>query len=276
MITSSLEVITPEKAKGYLEMNTKNYRFLNRAKVAQYAEDMRSGNWSVNGETIVFGADGVLKDGQHRLAAIVESDKPGMFLVVRGVDNDVNLFDMGSNRSLKQIAKADGRIVEAGVIAAANILYGGFHNSGSKGVVKKYIYDHLDELSKAADIAQRGRSNSMGRRVSCCLSVYCLRRLEMVNDSIMSDFFWVFNNQNIQPEQKRNPSPALVAAKQFSAMSVGASGKMKKFQMAIVLQALNDFRNNRTRMKAYIENDKIVEDLITKIRNMDGIQTTVF
>lgn len=276
MITSSLEIITPEKAKAYLEMNTNNYRSLSKDRVRQYADDIRLGKWALNGESIVFSADGVLKDGQHRLAAIVEANKAIMVLVVRGVENDVNLYDVGAGRTLNQIVRAEGNYVDSSIIAAANILQAGFFRSASKGIVKEYIYKHMDDLETAHKIATAGVSHAAGRKVSCCLSVYGLRKFGLVSDDVLSEFFWVFNHQNIHPEQKRNPSPALVAIRQFSNMSVGASGRMKKFQMAIILQALRDYQKNKNRTIAYYENDKIVEDMVTRIRKEDGIQSSVF
>lgn len=40
MVTAQVEMITPEKAKEYLERNTANYRELSMAKVLPMAEDM--------------------------------------------------------------------------------------------------------------------------------------------------------------------------------------------------------------------------------------------
>lgn len=272
MITSSFEIITPEKAAEYLKMNTNNYRRLNKNKVATYAEDIRNGNWKTNGESISFDQDGILKNGQHRLAAIVEANKPIMTLVVRGVENDVGIYDSGMTRTVSQIARAEGIIVSSNIIAAANILFGGFHKSGGKATVKQYVYDHLDELRKANNIAQFGCNHALGRKASICLSVYCIRRFEMINDEILYDFFWVFNNQNIKPDQKRNPSPALVAARAFLQMTCGASGDAKKKQMSIILQALSDYKKNANRIKAYsTEKDETPIILLNKIRKMDGI-----
>lgn len=65
-------MITPELAKEYLKLNKKN-RAMNKNLVNTYVHDMVTQNWIVNGETIKFDLNGDLIDGQHRLAAIIQS-----------------------------------------------------------------------------------------------------------------------------------------------------------------------------------------------------------
>jgi hypothetical protein len=69
------------------------------AKIKKYAADMTEG-WGLTGDTIKFGNDGLLKDGQNRLAASVRANKPFLSHVVFGIDR--NLFsrmDIGKNRT---------------------------------------------------------------------------------------------------------------------------------------------------------------------------------
>lgn len=68
--------ITPEMAAKWLEETNLQNRRLNEAKVKRFAEDIRSGNWSLTHQGIAFDTNGVLIDGQHRLWAIVEADVP--------------------------------------------------------------------------------------------------------------------------------------------------------------------------------------------------------
>lgn len=71
MITK-IQEITPALAESLMKKNTSN-RKLNRKTVDMYASDMRSGKWRLTHQGIAFGCDGRLIDGQHRLAAIIES-----------------------------------------------------------------------------------------------------------------------------------------------------------------------------------------------------------
>lgn len=94
----ALETITPEVAKTYLAMNIAN-RNLNRATVARYRRDMLNGRWRVTGDPIRFDTNGKLFDGQHRLAACIEAQKPFTTLVVRQLEPEtVNVIDSGRGR----------------------------------------------------------------------------------------------------------------------------------------------------------------------------------
>lgn len=99
----SIEKIDPDTARAMLEANTHN-RNLRSAYVRQIAEDMTAGNWRVNGETIKLAADGTLLDGQHRLAAIVESGCTIEMVIVRGLEHaDQETMDTGTKRTLGDV-----------------------------------------------------------------------------------------------------------------------------------------------------------------------------
>jgi hypothetical protein len=95
----SIETITPELAREWLALNSHN-RPIRRLAVETMARDITAGAWSENGETIKFnGAD--LIDGQHRLLAVIEADKPIKSVVIRDADEEAQLTtDRGSRRTL--------------------------------------------------------------------------------------------------------------------------------------------------------------------------------
>jgi len=82
----SVETITAKQAEKYLQFNTNN-RSLRKSLVNQYAKDMAAGNWKLTHQGVAFNCDGTLLDGQHRLAAIVQSGITVQMLVARGVDS---------------------------------------------------------------------------------------------------------------------------------------------------------------------------------------------
>lgn len=64
--------ISPIMAQGMLESNYEGNRKVNKRHVEEYAEMMRQGTFNtMNGDTLKFGPDGTLYDGQHRLMAQV-------------------------------------------------------------------------------------------------------------------------------------------------------------------------------------------------------------
>ncbi len=86
-IQTTIEIITPKKAKQILELNTHNRR-PSPAHIAALATDMINGDWKTNGDAIRFNSSYLL-DGQHRLHAVIKSDVPIETLVVRGLSEDV-------------------------------------------------------------------------------------------------------------------------------------------------------------------------------------------
>ena len=76
--------ITPDLAREWTGLNTRN-RPVRYTKVAQYARDMRAGNWMLNGETVKIAADGTILDGQHRLYACIQAEMAFETVVIRGL-----------------------------------------------------------------------------------------------------------------------------------------------------------------------------------------------
>lgn len=82
-----IEDITPSKAEKYLDRNTHN-RTLRMPKAEALAEAIKRGEWEFNGDAIRFDVNGTLLDGQHRLWAIVLSEKTCRSVVVENLDPD--------------------------------------------------------------------------------------------------------------------------------------------------------------------------------------------
>jgi hypothetical protein len=95
--------VTPELAKEWLDKNHHN-RPLSQTVINNYAEDMKEGLWSFTGDTIKFSKDGMLLDGQHRLAAVVKSKKAQRFLIVRNLKESVFVdLDIGRKRTMSNV-----------------------------------------------------------------------------------------------------------------------------------------------------------------------------
>lgn len=124
-LSVTVELIGPDLARRYLAFNTKN-RPLSPTRVASYKKDMQSGFWPLTHQGICFGEDGRLIDGQHRLAAVVESGVAAKFLVTRGAKNDTfSVVDKGYIRRSGQIFSMMG-IKSPNVVAAAMNLLGSY------------------------------------------------------------------------------------------------------------------------------------------------------
>lgn len=97
--TAEYTEVTPDLAAEWLDTTRRN-RKLNSARVQRYAAMMKRGDWMVSNDAITFDEFGNLSNGQHRLAAIVQSGISPTLLVVRGAPNRSQLvMDMGYKRT---------------------------------------------------------------------------------------------------------------------------------------------------------------------------------
>ncbi|ALN93834.1 hypothetical protein [Lysobacter gummosus] len=112
--------VTPEIAGHWLRRNDSN-RPIRKKAIAQYVNDLKSGNWQQNGETVKFGRTGRLLDGQHRIAAIAASGIAQSMLVVTGVaDEAFDTIDTGRRRTSADVLIIEGTgTFEARIAAAA-------------------------------------------------------------------------------------------------------------------------------------------------------------
>jgi hypothetical protein len=133
----SIERIGPDEAREYLQRNTKN-RKLNERHFKRLSDVMVAGDWWMNGETIIVGADGTLLNGQHRLTAIVAAGVAVDVLVVRGIDEEAfRTLDGGRTRTTGEVLGIDGEKNANNVAAAVQALVS-FVDTG--GVVEGTTY----------------------------------------------------------------------------------------------------------------------------------------
>lgn len=119
--TSAIVSVGPTEAARWLTRNPRN-RNLRRSQVTTYARDMSEGRWVYAGESIKFDHNGTLLDGQHRLAAIIESGVTVPMLVVRGLDPDTqNVMDSGIRRQAYDALTLAGHKHSSTLAAAARL-----------------------------------------------------------------------------------------------------------------------------------------------------------
>ncbi len=91
-----------------LEANTSN-RPLSRSVVRSFAEAMLRGEWLVTHQGIAFDTAGVLVDGQHRLAAVIEADLPVEMTVFTEVEpGTFDVLDTGKKRNAADVLAIEG------------------------------------------------------------------------------------------------------------------------------------------------------------------------
>jgi hypothetical protein len=91
--------ITPDLAEHILLNMADGNRKRRATSVKKYADDMAGGRWRLTGDTIKFGKSGLLRDGQHRLAACVRAGVSFETFVLFGIDDDAFVvMDTGAVR----------------------------------------------------------------------------------------------------------------------------------------------------------------------------------
>ena len=103
-----MTTITPPMASIMLRNNTEN-RKLDSRHVQFLADQILSGKWQNNGQTIVIADDGTLMDGQHRLSAIIKANRPTQLGLCTGAPKSaMSTIDNGKLRSTTDILTMNG------------------------------------------------------------------------------------------------------------------------------------------------------------------------
>lgn len=109
---SKIETVTPSIAKNWLTRNTGN-RAVRPSHVNSLAAAIKAGDFQLTHQGIAFDEDGVLLDGQHRLHAVIEADKPAQFLIIRGAQRETFAYlDIGAKRNTADQLKIDRKTAE--------------------------------------------------------------------------------------------------------------------------------------------------------------------
>lgn len=105
---SKVQKINPSRAAVMLEANTSN-RPLSRSTVRGFADAMRRGEWLVTHQGVAFDTAGVLVDGQHRLAAVIEADVSVEMTVFTEVPaGTFDVLDTGKKRNAADVLAIEG------------------------------------------------------------------------------------------------------------------------------------------------------------------------
>ena len=115
---AKIVTVTPDMARKMLEHNDGN-RPKKKPVVARYAAVMLAGNWSLSPDGLIFGRDGRLLQGQHRLSAVIVADVPIDFVVWTNVDDNVfRVLDRGVIRTASDALGIDRKLSEVGGLIA--------------------------------------------------------------------------------------------------------------------------------------------------------------
>lgn len=152
-------LLTPDMAVKLLAQNPNN-RNISKDRVTRYANDIINDRWVEDtGELIKIDVDGNVTDGQHRLSAIVKSNKSIYVHIATGVSKDVfQVIDSGKSRSASDVLKIAG-VSNTKKVSAFIQLYNQYKNTSYRydtanidtGMTSKMILKYYRENYKRVD-----------------------------------------------------------------------------------------------------------------------------
>ncbi|GAA1600726.1 hypothetical protein GCM10009764_25800 [Nocardia ninae] len=197
-VLPELVMVDADLAVRWLARNHKN-RPIRAARVEQYFDDMVGGRWRFNGDTIKFGVDGQLLDGQHRLKALERTKGSGLvlpMLVVRGLPAESQItMDQGAKRTPgDQLALSGLSRRNTTLVAAALRVYivwmedGLFGDRVRTAVSATRVVEFADAypeiVGSAEDLAAVALRIKCRPAVACALAV----RLNEIDPAAASEF----------------------------------------------------------------------------------------
>ena len=187
----SIKKISPLDAKRILENNKLN-RKLNQRWVAFYYRQMVNGDWLSTGDSIKFSSKGELRDGQHRLHALVKYGKPLDFVVVENVSDEAfNVIDTGKSRSAGDALAIHGLTNPLRLAAAARyiLLFKAGYYSSDSGAGKKADASNLRVIEFV-----KANQQELSEIVSYCHGVY--QKFRFMPESLLSASYWLFSQKS--------------------------------------------------------------------------------
>lgn len=270
-ISAKVEHITPEIARTYLTHNTDNPRKLDLKTVEKYASDIKSNLWEVNGEGIVFNKAGELVNGQHRLYAILNANVAADVLVVRGVDDNVRIYDSGKTRSARDALKISGIELPIQATSAARLLVSKFQPIGRNAEIA-YISQHEADLRRAYVATCLGGPAKASNKAACVLGSYLMLRTKRAQKHDVESFYNVFNakRKTALENEEQDVSSALVARTMFDENIK----RLQKAQLEIIVCAMSDYVAGKHRELPYEINksSQLWNELMTEVRKEDGLE----
>lgn len=131
-------VMTPELATTLMAKNTRN-RILTPHLVTAIAAAMHEGRFLPEAAgPVVLGEDGSLHDGQHRLAATIESGANWPCILIEDASDSARMFyDTGKKRTFADLLRVEGVTDGTNVAAALRLLW--FYEHGLMGTRTQWL-----------------------------------------------------------------------------------------------------------------------------------------
>ncbi len=249
-IQTEMVKVDSETAQSWLDTCNTHNRKIREAHVLTMARDMNKGRWSFNGAPIVFGTDGTLLDGQHRLAAVVKSKSAIPFLILRGVSEDAqHTMDTGARRTAADAWELAGRDNNARrITAVARFALIVDDKVDNEKVSTAEIFDFVDQNPLIVQAVDRAGANFKSSGMTPRVYDYCLWRLSEVDQEAALEFFRSLHSLTDLPEG----SPITALHRRLMAGNYTSRRQLDaEATVSLVFRAWNAWREGRPVTKLY-------------------------
>lgn len=204
---SEVTTITPEDATRWLQANCKN-RPVRKRHVEFLANEIKNGNWQVNGQPIIIADNEQVLDGQHRLLAVIEAGMSIKTMVTYGIpESAFATIDTGAVRTsadalclhFEEYPQMVVKAVAAAVPWLKQLEKGSIHHGRTKisnTEVIHYAKDHLPMFERAGTLLHYPKDNRpMSIGVGTALYEFFARKDEEAADKFFES---VFTGENLE------------------------------------------------------------------------------
>lgn len=242
--------VYPETSEKWLA-SSKGNRKINWGRVAQYADAMKRGEFTLNDSAICFDGEGHLLNGHHRAHACIMAGVPFDAFVVFGMPSDA-IMDRGLPRStgdaLYMAGKLNKDLSDARVISAARAYMSVINDTTSRYDMRicDFVNEHAAQISEAIRISGLGKDHGICIKAGCRAAFIAALNMGVPAERI--EKFAIVVNTGM-PE---NPSQyaAIVLRNYMLGITQRGRASIKKL-CAITQLSLRDFIAGMPRKQAY-------------------------
>lgn len=245
-VHSELITCTPGLAAAILARNPDN-RNIKPAKAEQYANDMRGGRWTFNGEPILISTDGLLNDGQHRLTALMDANVCLPMLFVFGLDRDTRFtVDQGAARTASDFLSMGGvaNASSASTIARILIAYeaSGGTSIDTRVITNAEVLDRVHRDLRIGEAAHYGVTH--GRKSNAYVAATIVGFCYYLFSDIDADDAHAFLDGLCSGANLKDGAPALTCREKLLTMT-----KARQPKVAVIFRAWNMHRRGVKKVK---------------------------
>ena len=272
-------IIDADVCRQLLANNNARNRGVRRAHVRFLVEQQKSGKFVFNGESIIFGCDGNINNGQHRLIAGVQSGVDFEVLLVFGIPVDrFSTYDQVSRRSsadvLASIDEPNANKLAAALKHIDNYFGGGLGkawtsaNECARGD-NSYVLELMDKYPGVGKCITRCGHFPKYTPPALASALYWL--FSQVDEDATEDFFRVVED-SAQSAEISDQTLVASAVQLRKWLTSNALGKRKHSSYTVAniwIKAWNAYRTGRI-PKIYVHHDSEGQVLIENNRSRHG------